>query len=143
MIGSTGFYIIEGENWSIIDSIYMTIITISTVGFGEVHVLSQYGKIWAIIVIIFGISINGWGRIQHLSNSNKIVNVAIVQPNIEPNPGAFPVSMWYPNNYTARNSNASQKSDLTGKVFWNTQKCLGIFRIILEYSEIFRNIQNI
>ena len=44
-----------------------------------------------------------------------------VQPNIEPNPGAFPVSMWYPNNYTARNSNASQKSDLTGKVFWNTQ----------------------
>ena len=37
VIGSTGFYIIEGENWSIIDSIYMTIITISTVGFGEVH----------------------------------------------------------------------------------------------------------
>ena len=55
VIGSTGFYIIEGENWSIIDSIYMTIITISTVGFGEVHVLSQYGKIWAIIVIIFGV----------------------------------------------------------------------------------------
>ena len=55
VIGSTGFYIIEGENWSIIDSIYMTIITISRVGFGEVHVLSQYGKIWAIIVIIFGV----------------------------------------------------------------------------------------
>ena len=44
-----------------------------------------------------------------------------VQPNIEPQPGAFPLSMWYPNNYTARNSNATQKSDLTGKVFWNTQ----------------------
>ncbi len=38
-----------------------------------------------IIVIIFGISISGLGRIQNLSNSNKKVNVAIVQPNIDPN----------------------------------------------------------
>jgi len=44
-----------------------------------------------------------------------------VQPNIEPQPGAFPNSMWYPDNYTSTNSNATQKSDLTGKVFWNTQ----------------------
>ncbi len=55
VIGSTGFYIIGGESWSIIDSIYMTIITISTVGFSEVHLLSQTGKIWTIIVIIFGV----------------------------------------------------------------------------------------
>ena len=44
VIGSTGFYIIEGENWSIIDSIYMTIITISTVGFGEMLPIGPIGK---------------------------------------------------------------------------------------------------
>ena len=53
--GSSGFYLLE-DNWSIFDSIYMTVITLSTVGFGEVQPLSQGGKIWAMIVIIFGVS---------------------------------------------------------------------------------------
>lgn len=43
-----------------------------------------------------------------------------IQPNIEPDPGNFPVSMFYPANYTSNNSNATQKTDLTGRVFWNT-----------------------
>jgi voltage-gated potassium channel len=55
-IGSAGFYVIGGEGWTVIDSIYMTIITLSTVGFGEVHTLSEMGKLWAILVIIFGVS---------------------------------------------------------------------------------------
>ena len=55
-IGSGGFYTIGGNEWSIIDSIYMTIITLSTVGFGEVYPLSDLGKLWTVIVIIFGVS---------------------------------------------------------------------------------------
>jgi voltage-gated potassium channel len=55
-IGSGGFYTIGGDEWSIIDSIYMTIITLSTVGFGEVYSLSDLGKLWTVIVIIFGVS---------------------------------------------------------------------------------------
>jgi hypothetical protein len=43
-----------------------------------------------------------------------------LQPTVEPDPGPFPVSMWYPQNYAANNSNVTQKSDLTGRVFWNT-----------------------
>ena len=39
---------------------------------------------------------------------------------LETNPGPFPVSMWYPANYAANNSNVTQKSDVTGRVFWNT-----------------------
>jgi voltage-gated potassium channel len=54
-IGSFGFYILE-ENWTILESVYMTIITLSTVGFGETHPLSDWGKIWAIGVILFGVS---------------------------------------------------------------------------------------
>ena len=54
-VGSGGFYIISGpEKWSVVDSIYMTVITLSTVGFGEVHKLTETGKIWAIVVIMFG-----------------------------------------------------------------------------------------
>ena len=57
IFGSGGFYLIEGsDNWSIIDSIYMTVITLSTVGFGEVHELTEAGKIWAIVVIMFGVT---------------------------------------------------------------------------------------
>ena len=54
-IGSLGFYAI-GDGWTVLESIYMTIITLSTVGFGETQPLTDAGKIWAIIVIIIGVS---------------------------------------------------------------------------------------
>jgi voltage-gated potassium channel len=54
-IGSLGFYSL-GENWSVLESVYMTIITLSTVGFGETQPLTDAGKIWTIIVILFGVS---------------------------------------------------------------------------------------
>ena len=55
-IGSFGFYIIGGNQWGIVDSMYMTIITLSTVGYGEVHELTNLGKLWTILLIIFGVS---------------------------------------------------------------------------------------
>jgi len=55
-VGSFGFVIIGGNQWGIIDSIYMTIITLSTVGYGEVHELTNLGKLWTILLIIFGVS---------------------------------------------------------------------------------------
>ena len=55
-IGSAGFYFIGRPEWSIFDSIYMTIITLATVGYGEVQPMDKVAKIWAILVIIFGVS---------------------------------------------------------------------------------------
>lgn len=55
-IGTIGFYSIGGEEWSVLDSLYMTLITLSTVGFSEVHPLDESGRVWAMILIIFGIS---------------------------------------------------------------------------------------
>ena len=49
LYGISGFMIIE--EWSFTDSVYMTIVTISTVGYKEVHELSTLGK-WHIIVLI-------------------------------------------------------------------------------------------
>jgi len=56
IIGTSGFYFIGGNDWSLIDSAYMTFLTLSTVGFTEVHPLSDAGRIWAIILIIFGVT---------------------------------------------------------------------------------------
>lgn len=50
MIGTFGYMLIE--HWSLIDSFYMTIITVSTVGFGEVMPLSSAGKIFTSLLII-------------------------------------------------------------------------------------------
>jgi len=55
LIGISGFMILEG--YSVIDAAYMTVITISTVGYREVKPLSDPGKIFTILLIIssFGI----------------------------------------------------------------------------------------
>jgi Susd and RagB outer membrane lipoprotein len=42
-----------------------------------------------------------------------------MQPTLDPNPGDFPRSWWYPQTYVTLNSNAEQKADLTTKVFWD------------------------
>ncbi|WP_431123128.1 SusD/RagB family nutrient-binding outer membrane lipoprotein [Flagellimonas flava] len=43
-----------------------------------------------------------------------------LQPNLEPDPGTFIRSMYYPANAVNNNSNISQKADQTQPVFWDT-----------------------
>ena len=52
LFGTVGYMTIEG--WSLVDSIYMTIITLTTVGFGEVHQISELGRLYTIVVIFLG-----------------------------------------------------------------------------------------
>ncbi len=52
-IGVIGYEAIEG--WSIMDSLYMTITTITTVGYMEIHPLSQAGRIFSIFLIVGGV----------------------------------------------------------------------------------------
>jgi voltage-gated potassium channel len=55
MAGSAGYVFIEG--YSLIDAIYMTVITVATVGFREVKELSSEGKIFTIFLIIISLGI--------------------------------------------------------------------------------------
>ena len=57
-VGTFGYSLIE--NWSLLDSLYMTFITITTVGFGEVHPLSPHGKQFTVIFLIFSIITVGY-----------------------------------------------------------------------------------
>lgn len=43
-----------------------------------------------------------------------------LQPNIEPNPGGFIRSFYYPANFAANNSNVEQKSGVDVQIFWDT-----------------------
>lgn len=54
-IGTLGYILIEG--WSLLDSVYMTVLTLATVGFREVNPLSPAGMIFTIFLMIFGIGI--------------------------------------------------------------------------------------
>ena len=51
--GTIGYILIE--RWSLLDSFFMTITTISTVGYGEVHPLSTAGRIFTSTLIIGGV----------------------------------------------------------------------------------------
>lgn len=54
-VGVIGYMAIE--RWSFLDALYMTVITISTVGYEEVHTLSIAGKIFSILLIIGGVGV--------------------------------------------------------------------------------------
>ncbi len=54
VIGTIGYHAIE-DDWSLLESFYMTIITITTVGFGEVKALSGRGQVFTIIIIFLGL----------------------------------------------------------------------------------------
>ena len=52
-IGSWGYMAIEG--WSFIDALYMTVITVATVGYGEVHPVSPAGRLFTLVLIFLGV----------------------------------------------------------------------------------------
>lgn len=52
--GTLGYMLIEG--WSAWDAFYMTIISVTTAGYREVHEMSFYGQLWTVIVLIAGVS---------------------------------------------------------------------------------------
>jgi voltage-gated potassium channel len=53
LCGTLGYIIIE--EWPPLDALYMTVITLATVGYGEVHRVSPAGQIYTIILIITGV----------------------------------------------------------------------------------------
>lgn len=80
-VGTVGYMVIEGWNYS--DSLYMTVITLATVGYGEVHHVSEEGRIFTVILILLGVGyflyVGGSliqflveGRIRHILGRHKL-----------------------------------------------------------------------
>jgi voltage-gated potassium channel len=53
-VGTAGYVVIEG--WDVFDAFYMTITTVTTVGYGEIHPLSRGGRVFNSGVIILGVA---------------------------------------------------------------------------------------
>ncbi|SDS14309.1 potassium channel family protein [Christiangramia echinicola] len=74
--GVVGFHFLYDYSW--VDALYMTIITVSTVGYGEVQPMGAYGKIFTSVFIISGLFIFGFGLstiTEHILNKNNIGNL--------------------------------------------------------------------
>jgi voltage-gated potassium channel len=75
LAGTAGYMMVE--HWNFLDSLFMTVTTLTTVGYGEVHNLDNRGRIYTIILILFGVGL----LIYILSDMAEIV--------VEANPSAF------------------------------------------------------
>ena len=53
-VGTTGYILIEG--WSAWDAFYMTMITVTTVGYREVHPLSRAGERFTVVIVTVGVA---------------------------------------------------------------------------------------
>ena len=80
-IGSWGYMAIEG--WNFFDALYMTVITVATVGYGEVHSVSPTGRLFTLALIFLGVGYFLYvvgnfipflveGRIRHILGRRKL-----------------------------------------------------------------------
>lgn len=77
-IGVLGYMFISGDNF--IDSLYMTIITMTTVGFGEIHPLTDNEKIFTIFLILISIVTYGYfvtALTEYFMNGRILQNLKI------------------------------------------------------------------
>ncbi len=65
--GTVGYMIIEG--WNVLDAFYMTAITLTTVGFGEVRTLTTYGRIFTVVLLVAGVAFVAYG-LEYLLTAN-------------------------------------------------------------------------
>jgi len=54
-IGTVSYNAVEG--WDLLDALYATIVTLSTVGYGDFFPRSEAGKIFTVVFVIFGVGI--------------------------------------------------------------------------------------
>src|SRR5438132_2359509 len=52
LFGTVGFHLIEG--WSLVDSLYVTVQTLTTVGYGDVTPRNGTGRLFAVVVMLIG-----------------------------------------------------------------------------------------
>jgi voltage-gated potassium channel len=55
LVGTIGYTVIEQPRYSLFDALYMTVITLSTIGYMEVHELSTAGRAFTMLLILGGV----------------------------------------------------------------------------------------
>jgi voltage-gated potassium channel len=75
VLGTVGYRLIEG--WSLFDCLYMTVMTIFTVGYREVHPLSTAGTAFTMVLIVVGVGaiLYGLGRMAQFVVGEQLTGV--------------------------------------------------------------------
>lgn len=55
LVGTVGYLLLEG--WTVEEALYMTVITLTTVGFREVRPLDQAGQVWTMVLAVSAVGI--------------------------------------------------------------------------------------
>jgi voltage-gated potassium channel len=55
VLGTLGYVFIEG--WDFFDSLYMTVTTLTTVGYGEIHPMDRAGRAYTMVLILAGVGV--------------------------------------------------------------------------------------
>ena len=82
--GTIGYILIE--DWPFMDALYMTVITLTTVGYGEVQRVSSGGRVFTMALIILGVGFVFYmagsviqfmmeGRIREILGRRKIAGI--------------------------------------------------------------------
>ncbi|HEX7492031.1 MAG TPA: potassium channel family protein [Candidatus Limnocylindrales bacterium] len=56
VVGTTGYMLLD-PSWRLLDALYMTVITLTTVGFREVNDLSDAGRVWTMTLSLAGVGL--------------------------------------------------------------------------------------
>jgi voltage-gated potassium channel len=56
VIGTAGYLVLD-PGWRLIDALYMTVITLTTVGFREVEPLNDAGRVWTMVLSLAGVGL--------------------------------------------------------------------------------------
>ena len=52
------------EGWGVLDALWMVVITLTTIGYGEVHPLSPEGRAFTILLIVSGLGVGTYAGTQ-------------------------------------------------------------------------------
>ena len=76
-IGSVVYMQVEG--WSLLDAVYFCVVTLATVGYGDLHPTTPFGRAFTILYIIVGVGIlaafiSGLAKHRPMSLANRIAD---------------------------------------------------------------------
>jgi hypothetical protein len=75
-VGTVAYVLIEG--WSVIDAIYFCVVTLATVGYGDLHPTTDVGKVFTVGYILAGIGIIA-AFITELAKHRRLVGREIAE----------------------------------------------------------------
>ena len=75
-IGTVAYVILE--HWSVLDAVYFCVVTLATVGYGDLHPTTDAGKLFTILYILSGLGIIA-GFITELAKHRRLLGPEIAE----------------------------------------------------------------